>query len=61
MTKYKEYNKSDSLSLEAQNWLKQAIRKEYPEWADEDGNCTKCINFYSRLSSLEEVLRDIHN
>ena len=47
------------LSHETQVWLKKTITNEYPEWVGEVGSCDKCIQFYSSLSNLEDVIKEI--
>ncbi len=41
------------LNLVAEVYLREMIRKEYPEWVDESGECKKCDEYYNSL--LDEV------
>jgi hypothetical protein len=37
------------LDLVAELYLREMIRKEYPEWIDYNGECEKCDNYYDSL------------
>ena len=37
------------LDLVAEAFLREMIRKEYPEWIDYNGECDKCDDYYNSL------------
>lgn len=37
------------LNLVAEIFLRDSIRKENPEWIDDDGECKKCDDYYDSL------------
>ena len=43
------------LNLVAELFLREVIRKEYPEWVDHDGECQKCDDYYNSLLDAVEV------
>ena len=43
------------LNLVAELFLREVIRKEYPEWVDQDGECQKCDDYYNSLLDAVEV------
>jgi len=49
------------LSLEARFWLKKTFLKEHPEWVDSNGNCGKCVKYYSSLSNLKDSIKEIYS
>jgi len=52
MNKSNTNDNIEQLTYEARIWLKKTIIKEHPDWLDEQGNCPKCDQLYSSLSSL---------
>ena len=43
------------LELVAELFLRQMIRKQYPEWVDHDGECKKCDEYYDSLLDAVEI------
>lgn len=37
------------LDLVAEFYLREMIRREYPEWIGEDGDCQQCDDYYDTL------------
>jgi|GEM_PF-4477920 len=37
------------LDLVAEFYLREMIRREYPEWIEADGDCQLCDNYYDTL------------
>ena len=37
------------LDIVAEAFLREMIRKEYPEWIDYNGKCDKCDDYYNSL------------
>lgn len=37
------------LDIVAEAFLREMIRKEYPEWIDYNGECDKCDDYYNSL------------
>ena len=37
------------LCLTSYKYVMDAIKKEHPEWVEEDGACPKCMQYYKRL------------
>jgi len=37
------------LDLVAEFYLREMIRREYPEWIDEEGDCQQCDDYYDTL------------
>lgn len=56
MKKNNSKNSTEQLSYESRIWLKKTIIKEHPDWLDEKGNCPKCDEMYSALSSIPSVI-----
>ena len=44
------------LNLVAELYLREVIRKEYPEWIDYNGECDKCDDYYNSLLDAVEIL-----
>ncbi|MEM7401710.1 MAG: hypothetical protein AAF304_07155 [Pseudomonadota bacterium] len=38
-----------NLDLVAEFYLREMIRREYPEWIDDDGDCQQCDDYYDTL------------
>lgn len=34
-----------------ENWLIDVIKKTYPDWVNDKGNCPKCFEYYRRLGN----------
>ncbi|EGG99031.1 hypothetical protein imdm_1599 [gamma proteobacterium IMCC2047] len=45
---------TDSIEHITEQWLLEEIRKEHPEWVEENGLCTKCIAYYRNLDNVFE-------
>ena len=43
------------LELVAEIFLREMIRKEYPDWVEEDGECPKCDDYYDSLLDAIEI------
>ena len=43
------------LDLVAELFLRQMIRKQYPEWVDYNGECQKCDEYYDSLLDAVEI------
>ena len=43
------------LNLVAELYLREMIRKEYPEWIEYDGECKKCDDYYNSLLDAVEI------
>lgn len=37
------------LDLVAEFYLREMIRREYPEWTNDDGDCQQCDDYYDNL------------
>ncbi len=46
----------DSLGQLAEGWVLDFIKKQHPEWVQEDGACPKCIEYYKSLDELVSVV-----
>lgn len=51
----KSENLDKHLNLVAELFLRDMIRKEYPEWVDHKGECKKCDEYYDSLLNVVEV------
>jgi hypothetical protein len=54
----------DSLSQVAERWVLDFIKKQHPQWVQEDGACPKCIEYYESLDnviSVVSVVKDYEN
>ncbi len=40
---------NNNLDLVAEFYLREMIRREYPEWIDEEGDCQACDEYYDTL------------
>lgn len=45
------------LSQVAELWVLDFIRKQHPEWMQEDGTCPKCIEYYENLDNVVSVVK----
>ena len=43
------------LNLVAESFLREMIRKEYPDWVDHKGECKRCDEYYESLLDVVEV------
>ena len=41
---------------EIKKFLLDTIRHEHPEWIEENGDCTKCHEYYESLSSIVSIV-----
>jgi len=48
-------NLNKHLNLVAELYLRELIRKEYPEWIDYNGECEKCGQYYDSLLDTVEI------
>lgn len=48
-------NLNKHLDLVAEVFLRQIIRKQYPEWVEHDGECNKCDEYYESLLDAVEI------
>lgn len=48
-------NKVDSIEHITEQWLLAEIRKQHPDWVEENGICTKCIAYYRGLDKVLEL------
>ncbi|QMU62321.1 MAG: hypothetical protein GKR92_11690 [Gammaproteobacteria bacterium] len=51
----KSKNLDKHLNLVAELFLREMIRKEYPDWVDYNGECNKCDEYYNSLLDVVEV------
>ena len=57
MSECKLCNKDvDNLNDEIEHAVMELIKKENPEWVEADGACNECLNYYSDLDNIVEVL-----
>ena len=41
----------DSVSHIMEQFVIDAIKKDHPDWKQQDGSCSKCIEYYKRLDN----------
>ena len=41
------------LCKDAEDWILGTIRKMHPDWVEEDGSCSRCLEFYKGLGKTE--------
>ena len=46
---------NDSLEHVAEQWLLSEIRKEHPDWVENNGGCSKCVAYYRNLDNVIEL------
>ena len=51
----KSANLNKHLNLVAELFLREMIRKEYPNWVDYNGECNKCDEYYEYLLDAVEI------
>lgn len=51
----KSTNLDKHLNLVAEVFIREMIRKEYPEWVDYKGECKKCDEYYDSLLDAVEI------
>lgn len=51
----KAANLDKHLNLVAELFLREMIRKEYPDWVDYNGECKQCDEYYNSLLDAVEV------
>ena len=51
----KQANLDRHLNLVAELYLREMIRKEYPEWVDYNNECEKCDDYYNSLLDAVEI------
>lgn len=51
----KSENLEKHLNLVAELFLREMIRKEYPDWVDYNGECKKCDEYYDSLIDAVEI------
>ena len=51
----KHQNLNKHLDLVAELYLREMIRKEYPDWVDFNGECEKCDQYYDSLLDTVEI------
>ena len=51
----KNFALNKQLELAAELYLRQMIRKQYPEWVEDDGECKKCDEYYDSLLDAVEI------
>ena len=39
---------------DAENWTIQTIKRLHPDWVEENGSCSKCLDYYKHLSVNEK-------
>ena len=52
----KHKNLDKHLDLVAELFLRQMIRKQYPNWIEHDGECKKCDEYYDSLLNAVEII-----
>jgi len=45
------------LDLVAELYLRELIRKEYPDWVEFNGECEKCDQYYDSLLDTVEIIK----
>ena len=51
----KQANLDKHLDLVAELYLREMIRKEYPDWVDYNDECLKCEEYYDSLLNAVEI------
>ncbi len=52
----KQVTLNKHLNLVAELYLREMIRKQYPEWVDYNGECDKCDDYYNSLLDAVEII-----
>ena len=48
--------KTDSLYHITEQLVLDMIRRDHPEWVQEDGVCAQCIEYYKNLDNAVEII-----
>jgi len=47
---------SGRISIIAEEWLIEEIKKDHPEWTGENGICLRCLDYYYNLLDNVQVV-----
>ena len=50
------HSEADDLYRIGEEYLINQIKKEHPEWVEQDGACRKCIEYYHALDHAVKIL-----